>query len=141
MASIAMMVGGAVVNALAFTGSNFLFSMLGKHDDEERIRHDKAIENLAAAKDAWQKQRTRYMDYLNERIRRQGLAVKELKDADAAMRYYNEITGSDESLPPELQRPPRLSDFYEPSDEQIDKELAFIAGGTIIVGLLVYKYF
>ena len=29
MASAAMMIGGAVVNALAFTGGNFLFSKLG----------------------------------------------------------------------------------------------------------------
>ena len=28
--AVAMMIGGAVVNALAFTGSNFLFSKLGK---------------------------------------------------------------------------------------------------------------
>ena len=45
MASIAMLVGGALVNALAFTGSNVLFSKLGKSDaaGEERKRHDKAI--------------------------------------------------------------------------------------------------
>ena len=28
--AVAMMIGGAVVNALAFTGTNFLFSKLGK---------------------------------------------------------------------------------------------------------------
>ena len=28
--AVAMMIGGAVVNALAFTGSNYLFSHLGK---------------------------------------------------------------------------------------------------------------
>ena len=28
--AIAMMIGGAVLNALAFTGGNFLFSKLGK---------------------------------------------------------------------------------------------------------------
>ena len=28
--AVAMMIGGAVVNALAFTGGNFLFSKLGK---------------------------------------------------------------------------------------------------------------
>ena len=41
MASLMMMVGGAVVNALAFSGSNYLFSKM--HSDEERKRHDKAI--------------------------------------------------------------------------------------------------
>ena len=43
MASIAMMVEGALVNALAFTGSNFLFGQLSKDRiDAERKRHDLA---------------------------------------------------------------------------------------------------
>ena len=41
MVSIAMMVGGALVNALAFTGSNFLFGQLTKdHIDAEQKQHD-----------------------------------------------------------------------------------------------------
>ena len=53
--AVAMMVGGAIVNALAFSGSNSLFSKLGKSDDaeKERDRHDKAIEQLEAAQTAW----------------------------------------------------------------------------------------
>ena len=34
--AVAMMIGGAVVNALAFTGGNFLFSKLGKTQDAEK---------------------------------------------------------------------------------------------------------
>ena len=49
MASIAMLLGGAAVNALAFSGSNYLFSMLRSSGvDEERRRHDKAVEQLQA---------------------------------------------------------------------------------------------
>ena len=140
MASIAMMIGGAVVNALAFTGSSFLFSKLGKKDDGERERHDHAVEQLAAAKDEWQQQRTRYMDYLRERLESKGLAVKKLASADDAMKYYNYITGSDETLPPQLQREPSLQDFYEPSDNQVNAEIAFVAGGTILIGFLAYRY-
>ena len=32
MAAIGMMIGGAVVNALAFTGSNYLFSTLSSSE-------------------------------------------------------------------------------------------------------------
>jgi len=49
MAAIGMMVGGAVVNALPFTGGNYLFSLLGDKSTEaekERKRHDLAIEEL-----------------------------------------------------------------------------------------------
>ena len=44
--AVAMMIGGAVVNSLAFTGGNFLFSKLGKTQDaeKERERHDRAVE-------------------------------------------------------------------------------------------------
>ena len=46
--AVAMMIGGAVVNALAFTGGNFLFSKLGKTQDaeKERERHDRAVEQF-----------------------------------------------------------------------------------------------
>ena len=38
--AVAMMIGGAVVNALAFTGGNFLFSKLGKNQDAEKKERD-----------------------------------------------------------------------------------------------------
>ena len=38
--AVAMMIGGAVVNALAFTGGNFLFSKLGKTQDAEKKEKD-----------------------------------------------------------------------------------------------------
>ena len=47
MASIAMMIGGAVVNAMAFSGSSFLFSSMSG-GAAERKRHDLAIERLQA---------------------------------------------------------------------------------------------
>ena len=47
MASIGIMIGGAIINALAFSGSNFLFSSLSKESvDKEQKRHDKAIEDM-----------------------------------------------------------------------------------------------
>ena len=47
MVSVAMLIGGALVNALAFTGSSYLFLRLSKDSiDKERKRHDLAIEQL-----------------------------------------------------------------------------------------------
>ncbi|CAC5410006.1 unnamed protein product [Mytilus coruscus] len=43
--ALAMMLGGAITNAFAFSGSNYLFSHMGSNANEEKIRHDKAIEN------------------------------------------------------------------------------------------------
>ena len=51
MASVAMLIGGALVNALAFTGSSYLFHRLSADNiDAERKRHDAAIEALQAPK-------------------------------------------------------------------------------------------
>ena len=45
MASIAILIGGALVNALAFTGSSYLFHRLSADNiDAERKRNDAAIE-------------------------------------------------------------------------------------------------
>jgi len=47
MASIGFMVGSALVNALAFTGGNFIFSLADKHGSMDEIkRHNKAMEEL-----------------------------------------------------------------------------------------------
>ena len=58
MASIGFLIGGALINALALTGSNYLFSSLSKESiDKERKRHDKAIEDLQGAQIEWAKKR------------------------------------------------------------------------------------
>ena len=53
MASIAMMIGGAVLNAAAFTGGNYLAKVLagdhGKAALDEKTRHDKALEAYQSA--------------------------------------------------------------------------------------------
>ena len=49
-------IGGALINALAFSGSNFLFLSLSKESvDKERKRHDKAIKDLQLAQTEWAK--------------------------------------------------------------------------------------
>ena len=54
MASIAMLIGGALVNPLAFTGSSYLFHRLSKDSiDADRKRHDAVIEALQAAQIEW----------------------------------------------------------------------------------------
>ena len=58
MTSIGFLIEGALVNALAFSGSNFLFSRLSRESiDKERKRHDKAIENMQRAQIEWARKR------------------------------------------------------------------------------------
>ena len=69
MTSLLFTVGGAAVNALAFSGTNFLFSRLTDHGEEERKRHDLALEKLQRARDEWNKDRMKRLDFINKRLR------------------------------------------------------------------------
>ena len=58
MASIGFLIRGALINALAFSRSNFLFSSLSKESvEKEWKRHDKAIEDLQQAQMEWARKR------------------------------------------------------------------------------------
>ena len=120
MATAAMMIGGAVVNALAFSGSNYLFSKL--HSDEERKRHDKALEDLTRARDIYEKKRLALIDYYNNKVMEERKADKNYDDSKKAMELYFEAT---------LGPPPKLSDFYVPSENEKNNELLFIVVGMI----------
>ena len=137
MASIAMLLGGAAVNALAFSGSNYLFSMLRSSGvDEERRRHDKAVEQLQVAHEQWSKQRTERLDWINEELRCQGHAVQTFHDVDMAIREYARVTGHNlDSLGSE----PQITDFYTPSGDQKNREIAFVVVGLAATGLAAYK--
>ena len=69
MASLLLTIGGAVVNALAFSGTNFVFSRLKYHGAEERKRHDLALEKLQRARDKSNRDRMKRLDFMNKRLR------------------------------------------------------------------------
>ena len=66
MASVAMLIGGALANALAFTGSSYLFHRLSKDSiDKERKRHDAAIENSRIVQIEWAHKRQQRIDFIH----------------------------------------------------------------------------
>ena len=82
------------MNALAFSGSNWLFLMLRSSGlDEERKRHDKAVEQLQAAQAEWSRKWTERLDWISEDLRREGHTVQTFRDVDDAMREYSRFTG------------------------------------------------
>ena len=124
MASIGFLIGGALINALAFTGCNYLFSSLSKESiDKERKRHDKAIEGSQQAQIEWAKKRQERLDYINNEIMKQRKAEKRFMDLNSAMQEYFIVTGRQlEPLPPK----PVLSNFYVPSEDHHNRELALL---------------
>ena len=93
MASLLFTVGGAGVNALAFSGTNFLFSRLTDHGEEERKRHDLALEKLQRAKEEWNRDRIKRLDVVNKRLREKNEARAYINNVDQAMlEYYGVFT-------------------------------------------------
>ena len=137
MATLAMMAGGALINALAFSGTNAAFSLLGDHGSTERKRHDIAMERLSKAREEYSKERQQRLDYLNKTISQQKHAEQTFGDPGIAMQEYHKVTN--QSLSP-LRAEPKLNDFYNPSRQQKDGEIAFVVGGMAVVGFLVYKF-
>lgn len=135
---IATMVGGALVNAFAFSGSNYLFKQLD-NTEEERKRHDKAMEKYTSDRDKWNKkrleildfenkQRMERMDYKTEKLEKQKHSSEELEKADKAMQQYF------------LETEPKFENYYTPSNEQKDRELTFVVVGMAIIGFISFKY-
>ena len=137
MASLLFTIGGAMVNVLAFSGTNFLFSRFMDHGEKERKRHDLALEELQRAKDEWNKGRIKQLDFINKRLHEKNEPRVYINNvAEAMLEYYRVFAKQIKPLPPE----PQLSDFYHPSESQKIGELLFVAVGTGIGTYAIYKY-
>ena len=140
MASIAIMAGGAVLNAVTFIGGNYLARYLSGDDpkaaQEENVRHDKALEAYQAAYAKYEKDRTKLLDWIaTNRIKDQ--AKQNFTNTDYAFKLYNQAH-------PHEQRPipkePEFSDFYQPSEQQKKGELLFIGTGAIALGYAAFRF-
>ena len=75
------------------------------------------------------------MDYINSEIMKQHKAEKRFADLNSAVQEYFILTGRLlEPLPPK----PVLSDFYVPSEDQHNRELAFIALSMVGIGAFLW---
>ena len=128
-----MLIGGALVNALAFTGSSYLFHRLSADNiDTERKRHNAAIEALQKAQIEWTHKRQQRINFIDNQLRLEQKAETKFTELSDAMREFSH------ELPP-LPREPVLSNFYTPTDEQHYGELGFIALSMFeIRGVLYY---
>ena len=112
MASVVMLVRGALANALAFTDGSYLFHRLSADNiDAERKRHDAAIEALQAAQLEWAHKRQQRINFINNQLRLEQKAETKFTE---------------------------LNDFYTPTDEQHYRELGFITLSMIGIGGVLY---
>ena len=99
MASVGMLIGGALANALAFTGSSYLFHRLSADNiNAERKRHDAAIEALQKARIELTHKHQQRIDFINNQLRLETKAETKFTELNNAMREYHEVFGHE--LPP-----------------------------------------
>ena len=135
MASIAIMAGGAVLNAVTFIGGNYLSRCLSGDDpkaaQEENVRHDKALEAYQAAYAKYEKDRTKLLDWIatNDRIKDQ--AKQNFTNTDYAFKLYNQAHPH-EQIP--IPKGPEFSDFYKPSEQQKKANSCLLAQAPLPLG-------
>ena len=132
MASIAIMIGGAIINATIFVGGSYMAKFLsGESDaDKEKKRHDLALEKYEKEYQKYQENRTKLMDWIasNEKVKDE--AKQNFENTDIALKLYNE-THQDEMDLNESQ----FSDFYKPSVQQKRGELIYFGASALAIGL------
>ena len=138
MASVVMLIGGALANTLAFAGGSYLFQRLSKDSiDIERKRHNAAIGKLQAAQIERGHKCEQRIDFINNQFRLERKAETKFTELNNAMREYHEVFGHE--LPP-LPRELVLSDYYTPSDEQHYRKLGFKVLSMIGIGGVLYYF-
>ncbi|PFX18657.1 hypothetical protein AWC38_SpisGene16954 [Stylophora pistillata] len=116
MASIAIMIGGALINATALVGGSYLAKYLrgDKNSvEEEKKRHDLAVEKYQAAYEKYQENRTKLLDWIaaNNRIKKE--TNQNFVDTDYALKLYNEAHSEELDM-----KKSHFSNFYKPSTQQ-----------------------
>ena len=133
MATIAIVTGGAIVNAAALGLSTYITHLLtGSSPEElekERKRHDKAMEEYQKDYAEHEKRRLAYIDFMNKRKSDADQASENISETDEAMRLYNQIGD-----------PPKFSDYYRPNEDQRMAQMVFVAVGMLILVYIVSKW-
>ena len=140
MASIAIMIGGAVLNATAFIGGNYLARALGGADKaalEEKKRHDKALEDYQAAYAKYTHDRTQLLNWIATNAQTKEQAKQNFTNTDYAFKLYNKAHPDEQMVTP---KEPKFSDFYQPSEQQKNGELAFVGAGALALGYAGFRF-
>ena len=141
MASIAMLIGGAVLNAAAFTGGKLLAKFLagnnGKAALDKKTHHDKALEAYQLAMAKYTRERMQILDWIktNEEIKEH--ADKNFTNTDYVFKLYKQNHPNQRlTLPKE----PKFLDMYQPSELQKQGELLFVGGGRLALGDAAFRF-
>ena len=141
MASIAIMIGGALLNAAAFTGGNYLAKYLAGDDGqavlEEKTWHDKALEAYQAAMAKYTHERTQLLDWIETNREVKAQAKQNFTNTDYAFKLYNQAHPDYKLTQP---KEPKFSDMYQPSEMQKQGDLLFVGGRALVLGYAAFCF-
>ena len=133
MASIAIVIGGAALNATSFIGGNYVVRYLSGDDkaqaEKERERHDHALEKYNKAVERFREGQEKLQDFIAENDRLKHQTSQNLVNAYNALKLYNQ-TDNEKIALKELQ----MSDYYSPSNQQKVAEIMYVGGGALVLG-------
>ena len=128
------LVAGGIFNAVAFAGAGFLFSKLNHRGYEDEIkRHNKAIEKLTKAKEAWYEREVARKDRMAQLRLELSDANKDFEETNRALKKLEQAS--------RVNREPTIHNFYEPSDEMKkyqDLTIGAVGLATAIAMIKVY---
>ena len=137
MASIAIMIGGAVL-----AGGNYLAKYLADDDGQaalaEKTRHDKALEAYQAAMAKYTRERTQLLDWIETNREIKDQVKQNFTNTDYAFKLYNNQAHPDYKL--SMPEEPKFSDMYQSSDLQKQGELLFVGGGALALGYAAFRF-
>ena len=85
-------VAGGIFNAVAFAGAGFLFSKLNHSGYENEMkRHNKALEDLAKAKQAWTEREVSRKNKIAKLRLERADADKDLEKSNRALRFLQKV--------------------------------------------------
>ena len=133
------MIGGAVLNAAAFTGGNYLAKYIagdgGQAALAEKTRHDKALEAYQAAMAKYTRERTQLLDWIETNREIKAQVNQNFTNTDYAFKLYNQAHPDYK-----LSMPTAPKNMYQPSELQKQGELLFVGGGALALGYAASRF-
>ena len=128
------LLAGGIFNAVAFAGAGFLFSKLNHRGYEDEIkRHNKAIENLTKAKEAWYEREVKRKDRIAQLRIELGDANKDFEEINRALKLLENASRVDVQ--------PTIHNYYQPSDEMKKYQDVTMGAVGLATGVAIIKIY
>ena len=123
MATMAVLLGGAILSAMTIIGGSYLAKHFSGDDSSaEKKRHDKVLEKYQKDYAKYQENRGKLIDWQEQNRWNNEIASQNFEDTDEALKLYR--PHPDENL--NLTEPGFFSDYYRPSKNQKDFEMIYV---------------